>query len=102
MILAIPGVAVAPALVAVGILMVGSMVEIDLNRFEIAAPAVLTLIAMPACFSISTGMGIGVIAAVVIGLGTGKREHVSPFMIGLAAIFLIHFMEPMIFRWIGV
>jgi AGZA family xanthine/uracil permease-like MFS transporter len=101
LILTIPGVAVAPALVVVGILMVGSIGEIDLQRFDIAAPAVLTLIAMPACFSISSGMGIGVIAAVVIALGSGKRESVTPFMIGLAGVFLIHFMEPLLFRWIA-
>lgn len=101
LILAIPAVAVAPALVVVGILMVGSMAEIDLQRFDIAAPAVLTVIAMPACFSISTGMGIGVIATVVIALGCGKRENLTPFMFALAGVFLIHFMEPLLFRWIA-
>jgi adenine/guanine/hypoxanthine permease len=101
LILAIPAVAVAPALVVVGIMMVESLAEIDLRRFEIAAPSVLTLIAMPACFSISTGMGIGVIAAVVIALGSGRRDKLTPFMIGLALVFLVHFMEPMFFRWIA-
>ncbi len=86
LILAIPAVAVAPALVIVGILMFESVAEIDLSRFEIAAPAVLTLIAMPMTFSISTGMGIGIIVAVVIGL---------------AVVFVLHFMEPLLFRWLG-
>jgi len=99
LILAIPSVAVAPALVVVGILMFSSVAEIDLSRFEIAAPAVLTIAAMPMAFSISTGIGIGVIAMVAISLGTGKnREHLTPFTCGLAAIFLLHFMEPLIFR----
>lgn len=102
LILCIPAVAVAPTLVVVGILMFSSVAEIDLTRFEIAAPAVLTLIAMPMTFSISTGMGIGIIAAVVIGLGSGKnRENLTPFTIGLAAVFVLHFMEPLLFKWIG-
>jgi len=101
-ILAIPGVAVAPALVVVGILMFESVGEIDLSRFEIAAPAVLTLLAMPMTFSISTGIGVGLIAAVAVGLGSGRsKENLTPFTIGLAVVFALHFMEPLIFRWIG-
>lgn len=101
-ILAIPAVAVAPALVVVGILMFESVAEIDLTRFEIAAPAVLTVMAMPMTFSISTGMGIGVISAVVIGLASGKgRENLTPFTCVLAGVFLLHFLEPLILRAVG-
>lgn len=99
LILAIPAVAVAPALVVVGILMFESVADIDLTRFEIAAPAILTLMAMPMTFSISTGMGIGLISAVAISLGTGKsRENITPFTYGLALVFVLHFMEPLIFK----
>lgn len=102
LILAIPAVAVAPALVVVGILMFESVAEIDLSRFEIAAPAVLTLAAMPMTFSISTGMGVGLIATVAIALGSGKgRENLTPFTCGLAAVFVLHFLEPLLFRWLG-
>ena len=102
LILAIPTVAVAPVLVVVGILMFSSVMEIDLSRFEIAAPAVLTIATMPMAFSISTGIGIGVITMVAIALGTGKnRESLTPFTCGLAVVFLIHFMEPLLFRMIG-
>jgi len=97
--LAIPAVAVAPALVVVGILMFESVAEIDLSRFETAAPAILTLATMPMTFSISTGMGIGLIAAVAISLGTGKvRGNITPFTCGLAVVFILHFMEPLIFK----
>ena len=102
LILSIPAVAVGPALVVVGILMFESVVEIDLSRFEIAAPAVLTLIAMPMTFSISTGIGIGIVSLVVIALGTGRaREHLTPFTCGLAVVFMLHFLEPLLFRWMG-
>jgi AGZA family xanthine/uracil permease-like MFS transporter len=102
LILAIPAVAVAPVLVVVGILMFGSVAEIDLSRFEIAAPAVLTIAAMPMSFSISTGIGIGVIAMVAITLGMGKgRGNLTPFTCGLAVVFFLHFMEPLLFRTIG-
>jgi len=100
--LCIPAVAVAPALVVVGILMFESVTEIDMSRFETAAPAILTLMAMQLTFSISTGLGLGMIALVVIALASGKgRGNISPFTCGLAVVFLCHFLEPVIFRWLG-
>ena len=102
LVLCIPAVAVAPALVVVGLLMFESVAEIDLKRFEIAAPAILTLIAMPLTFSISTGLGLGMIATVVIALGTGRTKgYITPFTCGLALVFLLHFLEPLIFQMLG-
>lgn len=102
LVLCIPAVAVAPALVVVGMLMFESVAEIDLKRFDLAAPAILTLIAMPLTFSISTGLGIGMIATVVIALGAGKAKgRITAFTCGLALVFLFHFLEPLILRWLG-
>jgi AGZA family xanthine/uracil permease-like MFS transporter len=100
--LCIPAVAVAPALVVVGIMMFESVAEIDMTRFEIAAPAILTLMAMPLTFSISTGLGLGLIAAVTIAGASGKAKgNLTPFTWGLAVVFLFHFLEPLLFRVLG-
>jgi AGZA family xanthine/uracil permease-like MFS transporter len=100
--LCIPAVAVAPALVVVGIMMFESVAEIDMTRFEIAAPAILTLMAMPLTFSISTGLGLGLIAAVTIAWASGKAKgNLTPFTWGLAVVFLFHFLEPLLFRSLG-
>lgn len=102
LILAIPLVAVAPALVVVGITMFSSVAEIDLHRFEIAAPAVLTILGMPLAFSISSGMGLGIISAVTIALFSGKgRENLTPFTWGLGVVFVVHFAEPILFRYLA-
>jgi AGZA family xanthine/uracil permease-like MFS transporter len=102
LVLCIPAVAVAPALVVVGIMMFESVAEIDMTRFEVAAPAILTLLAMPLTFSISTGLGLGLIAAVLIAWGSGKaRGTITPFTCGLAVVFLFHFFEPLVFRALG-
>ena len=42
-----PAAATAPALVIVGIFMMQSITEIDMTDFKVAAPAVLTLLAIP-------------------------------------------------------
>jgi adenine/guanine/hypoxanthine permease len=117
LILMIPAVAAAPALVVVGILMFESVGEIDLTRFEAYAPAVLTLMAIPMTFSISTGIGIGLVSLAAITLGTArppgeptsaagdleyvhlegkttklKGSGVTPFTYGLAIVFVLHFL----------
>jgi adenine/guanine/hypoxanthine permease len=94
LILMIPAVAVAPALVVVGIHMFESVTELDFRRFEIAAPAALTILIMPLSFSISTGIGIGLIALAALHLGTGKARQLSIVAYVLAVIFLLHFFEP--------
>lgn len=101
-ILMIPAVAVAPALVVVGMVMFEGMVDLDLKRFEIAAPALLTVIAMPLTYSISTGIGLGLVALAALALGTGNGRRVNAITYVLAAVFLLHFLEPAIlalFRW---
>lgn len=126
LILMIPAVAVAPALVVVGIMMLESLTDIELRRFENAAPAALTLMCMPMTFSISTGIGVGLISLVALHLGAGagrgakkpavsgenssteagsenllKSSALPPLTYGLAALFLLHFLEGWIFQLAG-
>ena len=97
LVLCVPTVAVAPALVVVGLMMFESVAEIDMSRFELAAPAALTLMAVPLTFSTSTGIGLGLIAMVVVAWGSGRgRESLTPFTWALAAVFLLHFLEPLL------
>ncbi|MEI6339025.1 MAG: NCS2 family permease, partial [Verrucomicrobiota bacterium] len=98
LILMIPGVAVAPALVVVGIVMFEGVTDLDLSKFEIAAPAILTIIAMPLTYSISTGIGLGLIALVALGVGSGQARQIAFVRYALAAVFLLHFLEPVILR----
>jgi adenine/guanine/hypoxanthine permease len=90
-ILAIPAVATAPALVIVGIFMMQSALEIDLADFRIAAPAVLTILAIPLTFSIADGIGLGLICAAVIALGTGRPRRLPLLGYLIAAVFFLEF-----------
>ena len=91
--LAVPAVAVAPALVMVGVFMFEAVTDLDPRDFGDFAPAVLTIVMMPLAFSISTGIGVGVLALVVLALATGRRDRLTPWLLGLAAVFLAHFLE---------
>jgi AGZA family xanthine/uracil permease-like MFS transporter len=82
----------APALIIVGILMVSSLGKIDWNRFEIAVPAFLTIIAMPLTYSIATGIAIGFIFYPVTMIVQGKAKEIHPIMYGLFVIFILYFV----------
>lgn len=93
LILMVPAAATAPALVIVGVLMMQSVSEIDLGDFREALPAVLTLLAIPLMFSIAEGIGLGLIAAAVLALGTGSPRRLNLVGYALAAIFLAQFFH---------
>ncbi|WP_040225053.1 NCS2 family permease [Bhargavaea cecembensis] len=82
----------APALIIVGVLMVSALGNIDWNRFEIAVPAFLTVIAMPLTYSIATGIAIGFIFYPITMILSGRRREVHPIMYGLFFIFIAYFV----------
>jgi AGZA family xanthine/uracil permease-like MFS transporter len=101
LILMVPEAAVAPALVAVGLVMFQEVVNLDLSDFHVSAPAILTILMMPLSFSISTGIGVGLIMLSVLSLASGTGRKATAVTHVLALIFLLHFFEPLIVRWFG-
>ncbi len=89
---AIPGFATAPALIFVGFLMVGAVVQIDFDDVTEAVPAYLCIIAMPILYSISEGIAFGVISYVVINLVCGKAKKITPLMYILAILFVAKYI----------
>ena len=93
LILAVPAVATAPALVVVGVFMLQSAAEIKMDDFTIAVPAVLTIIAIPLTFSIAQGIGLGLIAAAALAIATGKPRGFTPVGYVIAAMFFLEFFH---------
>lgn len=89
--LAVPGAATAPALIIVGILMAQAFLEIDLNDFYEAFPAILTAIFMPFTFSIATGLALGFVAYTLLNLFTGRAAKVHWLMYVLTVFFGYYF-----------
>ena len=92
LILIIPAVATAPALVIVGAFMMQGLAELDLKDFEKAAPAFVTILAMPLAFSISEGIAFGLLTYVGLKVGTGKSKEVGLVTYVLAVLFILHFL----------
>lgn len=89
--LAIPGFATAPALIIVGLYMIGAISKIDFTDFPKALPAFLCAVAMPLTYSISNGIMFGVISYTVLNLMLGKRRDVHPVMMILSALFVLKY-----------
>ncbi|ABK61531.1 MULTISPECIES: NCS2 family permease [Clostridium] len=88
----VPSEATAPALIIVGILMVGAVKEIDFEDFTEALPAFFTMAMMPFTYSIANGIAAGIIFYTVIKLGTGKQKQIHPIMYILSLLFILRFV----------
>ncbi len=88
----IPGEATAPALVIVGVLMMGAITGIDFEDFTEAFPAFVTIAVMPFAFSIAHGIAAGFLAYPLVKAVAGKGKEIHWFMWILAAISLAHFV----------
>jgi AGZA family xanthine/uracil permease-like MFS transporter len=96
----VPFEAASAALVVVGFLMLTAVRTIDWLDYEIAIPAFLTIVLMPFTYSISNGIGAGVIAYAVLKLVSGKGRQVHPLLYGVAALFVIYFLRGPLEAWI--
>lgn len=88
----VPSVATAPALVAVGIMMVSSFSEIDWESFEEAVPAFFASVFMGLAYSISYGIAAGFLAYIVVKLAKGKIREIHPVIWGTVILFVINFI----------
>ena len=87
----VPSFATAPAIFFVACVMARALSAVDWEDVTEAAPAVVTAIGIPLTFSISTGIGLGLIAYVAIKLFSGRPGDTHPALFLLAAIFLVKF-----------
>ncbi|MFJ2950177.1 NCS2 family permease [Streptomyces sp. NPDC087226] len=98
----VPLQAAAPALVAVGFLMMTQVKHIEWDRYEIAIPAFLTIAVMPFTYSITNGIGAGFLAYVVIKTVLGRAKEVHGLLWGASALFLVYFAIDPIEQLLGV
>jgi len=92
----VPSEAAAPALVVVGVLLMGQIRYIDFGDLTIAVPAFLTMVLMPFTYSITNGVGAGFISYAVLKAATGKARQVHVLMWIVAVVFAVYFaIEPL-------
>lgn len=87
----IPAYAYGAALIYVGILMIGSVKDVDWSDVSVAVPAFLTMAMMPFTYNISFGIAFGLISYVVIKTFTGRVKEVKAGTWVITALFLAMF-----------
>jgi AGZA family xanthine/uracil permease-like MFS transporter len=86
---------VAPALIAVGSLMIRSVARIDFSDAPAGFAAFLTVVTMAFAFSITDGIAFGTIAHAVLMLAAGRGREVHGLLYGCAALFVLRY------AWLG-
>ncbi|MBB2911975.1 AGZA family xanthine/uracil permease-like MFS transporter [Streptosporangium becharense] len=87
----VPAAAAAPALVLVGALMMTQVKNIPWDDLAIAVPAFLTIALMPFTYSITNGVGAGVIAYTVVQAALGRVRRIPWLLWAVTAIFILYF-----------
>jgi adenine/guanine/hypoxanthine permease len=85
----VPEYATAPALLFVAVLMMSGLAEIDWSDITVAAPVVITALAMPFTFSIANGIAFGFIAWTAIKAISGRWSDLNPALVILSILFVI-------------
>ncbi|MFG2194592.1 NCS2 family permease [Streptomyces sp. NPDC048639] len=99
----VPSQAATPALVVVGyLIMAGNVREIDWSDPTIAAPAFLTMVSMPFTYSITNGIGLGVLSFILLRAATGRFRTVPWLLNAVGVCFLVYFLLSPIERALGV
>ncbi|MCI8412928.1 MAG: NCS2 family permease [Clostridia bacterium] len=88
----IPSAATAPALIWVGVLMMTSITKIDWTDVAAAMVGFVTFIVMLLGYSISKGIGAGMIAYVIVTICTGKIKEISLPTWVITVLFLAMFV----------
>lgn len=101
--------ACSAALVYVGVLMLGGVKDLDFTDIKTIVPAFIAIVMMPFGYSITDGIGLGVIAHVIIAFvvwvvefikyKAGKSEEkpkldVSIVLLVIFILFLVYFLVP--------
>ncbi len=88
----IPAAATAPALIVVGVLMMGSFAKIKWEDFDEALGAFFTAVVMPFSYSIANGIAVGFIFYIIMKVAKGKFKDVHPIMYIVTALFVANFI----------
>lgn len=88
----IPGSAIAPILIVIGISMLQEFKHMNLENPSEAFSALLIVVLIPFTYSIADGIAVGFITYPVFNLFSKKKKDISLSMYGIAGLFLLQFI----------
>lgn len=92
----VPAEAAAPVLVIVGAMMISQIRELEWDDMSLVLPAFLTIALMPFTYSITNGIGAGIVSFVLLRVVVGRARDIHPLMWIIAGVFVVYFaLEPL-------
>jgi AGZA family xanthine/uracil permease-like MFS transporter len=88
LLVAVPAIATAPALILVGALMMRGSKDLDWTAPDQAVPALLTIAGMPFTYSIANGITLGLVSFVLIRVISGRYREVHPLLYLLSGLLI--------------
>ncbi|MFI1097275.1 NCS2 family permease [Streptomyces sp. NPDC020917] len=98
----VPGQVAAAALVVIGAMMMSNARHVDWSDRAVSVPVFMTVALMPFTYSITAGVGAGVVSYTAIKAAQGKWREPGAFMWILAVVFTVYFALHPIEAWLGV
>ncbi len=84
--------AYGPALVAVGLLMMGSLARIGSEDLTELVPAFATVTMMVFTYNIANGLTAGLVLHPLLKLAAGRRREIHPGAVALGALCLVYYL----------
>ncbi len=84
--------AYGPALVAVGVLMIGSVRQIDFEDLTELVPAFVTVVMMLFTYNIANGLTAGIVVYPLMKLAAGRYREINVGAVVLAVLCLIYYL----------
>jgi AGZA family xanthine/uracil permease-like MFS transporter len=84
--------AYGPALMAVGILMIGAITKIDFKDLTESVPAIATIVMMLFTFNIANGLTAGLVLYPVFKLAAGRFKELNVGSVVLGLLCLVYFV----------
>lgn len=98
----IPYEAATPALVIVGFMMFLQLRKVMFDDWELALPAFLTVALMPLTYSITNGIGAGLVLYAVLRIVNGKARETHWLIFATMAAFVVYFAIDPVEQLLGV
>ena len=77
-------------------MLISQVRDLAWDDMSLVIPAFLTIALMPFTYSITNGIGAGVVSFAVLRTAVGRRRDVHPLMWVIAVLFVVYFaLEPL-------
>ena len=88
----IPSAATAPALIIVGVMMLGALNDINWSDYEEAIPAMFASVPMALTYGITNGIMLGFWSYTFIKIVTGKSKEIHPIIAISSILFILNYL----------